>query len=85
MLELVAIWAIVGVTFFWFGRDEKQRQHARLDAKARQFAEAPHRAAARRRHEDDLDVVTRLQAHLLGGDNAALTQPGFTHSWDTGR
>jgi hypothetical protein len=71
VLELVAIWMIVGVTFFWFFRDEAKRGNARLDAQARRFAAAPHGAGLRKSHEDELTVIQRLHADLLAHDDKA--------------
>jgi len=39
--QLVAMWAIVLATLGWFVRDERRLRHARLDAAARYYAQAP--------------------------------------------
>jgi hypothetical protein len=40
--QVLAIWLIVGWTVVWFARDEKRRYADGLNAKAMQFAKAPH-------------------------------------------
>lgn len=42
ILQLAAMWLIVGVAIAWFVRDEKRRYEAELNVKAMRFAKAPH-------------------------------------------
>lgn len=42
ILQLVAMWLVVGTTVVWFLRDEKRISDAALSAQALRFAKVPH-------------------------------------------